>query len=100
MARSITVEPGKLDTASQKMDSVSADYERLYKQLKSEVDGMGAAWQGQDNREFVQKIQDFQTDFEQMFKLMKEYSEFLRTSAKHYKDTQDSIITAAKKLTS
>ena len=45
MARSITVDPAKLDSAAQKVDQQSADYERVYKALFSEIEGMQAAWQ-------------------------------------------------------
>lgn len=99
MARTIVVDPAKLETASQKMDAQASDYERQYKQLFSEVDGMGAAWQGADNMAFVNQIKGFMDDFQQMVTLMRQYSEFLKQSAKVYKDTQNETITQAKRLT-
>lgn len=98
MARTIMVDPTRLETAAQKMDGQAADYERLYKQLFSEVDGMGAAWQGADNVAFVGQIKGFMDDFQQMVALMKQYSEFLKLSAKTYKETQSEIVNAAKRL--
>jgi WXG100 family type VII secretion target len=99
MARSIVVDPAKLDSAAQKMDSQAADYERQYQQLFNEVDGMGAAWQGVDNQTFVTQIKGFMDDFQKMVSLMKQYSEFLKTSAKTYRDTQTEIVNQAKRLT-
>ncbi|ADU31794.1 WXG100 family type VII secretion target [Evansella cellulosilytica] len=99
MARSITVDPAKLETASTRIDQQAADYERLYRQLFTEVDGMGAAWQGVDNVAFVNQIKGFTDDFERMTKLMRDYSEYLKMSAKTYRETQTEIANQAKRLT-
>ena len=99
MARKIVVDPGKLVTASQKMEAQSKEYERLYKQLYNEVDSMGSAWQGVDNQAYVTQIKGFMDDFQKMVKLMDQYSEFLTQAAKVYKDTQSEVISSAKKLT-
>lgn len=98
MARSIMVDPAKLESAAQKMDAQTADYERQYNQLFSEVDGMGAAWQGADNMAFVTQIKGFMDDFQKMKTLMQQYSEFLKNSAKIYRGTQEDIINQAKTL--
>lgn len=98
MARTITVDPAKLETVSQKIEAATSDYERQYRQLFTEVDGLGAAWQGIDNMAFVNQIKGFQEDFQTMTTLMKQYSEFLKTSAKTYKETQNETINQAKRL--
>lgn len=99
MSRKIVVQPSVLDSTAQKIEAQSADYEKQYGQLFNEVDGMGAAWKGQDNTAFVTQIKGFMDDFQQMNQLMKEYAEFLRTSAKTYNDTQQEVISQAKRLT-
>jgi WXG100 family type VII secretion target len=99
MARSITVDPQKLETAASSMDTQSADYEKVYRQLFSEVDGMAAAWQGVDNIAFTTQIKGFMDDFQAMVALMKQYSEFLKTSAKTYRATQSDIVNQSKRLT-
>ncbi|WP_239617477.1 WXG100 family type VII secretion target [Cohnella mopanensis] len=99
MARTIVVDPSKLVSASQAMDSHSAEYEKLYNQLFNEADGMAANWKGADNIAFVTQIKGFQEDFQKMKQLMNQYSEFLKTSAKTYSDTQTETINQAKRLT-
>ncbi|QMV40488.1 WXG100 family type VII secretion target [Cohnella cholangitidis] len=99
MARTIVVDPSKLESASQKMDSQSAEYEKLYNQLFNEVDGMAANWKGADNVAFVSQIKGFQDDFQKMKQLMNQYSEFLKNSAKTYRETQNETINQAKRLT-
>ena len=98
MSRKIVVDPAKLDSAASQIDSQAADYERLYNQLFSEVSGLGAAWQGKDNTAFVQQIEGFRDDFQQMAQLMRDYSEFLKTSASTYRTTQENVVSAAKSL--
>lgn len=98
MARTIMVDPAKLDSAAIKIEAQTSDYERQYRQLFSEVDGIGAAWQGIDNMAFVNQIKGFMEDFQLMTSLMKQYSEFLKTSANTYKRTQNETVTQAKGL--
>ncbi len=98
MARNIVVDPAKLETASQKMDGMAADYEKQYNQLFSEVDGMGAAWKGADNVAFVSQIKGFMDDFQQMTALLRQYSDFLKTTAQTYRQTQSEVINQAKRL--
>jgi len=98
MARKIIVDPAKLETASQKMDAQAADYEKQYNQLFNEVDAMGAAWKGTDNKAFVDQIKGFMDDFQQMKGLMVEYSDFLKKSANAYRETQNNIYNQAKSL--
>lgn len=98
MARSITVDPAKLDSASAKIDQQAGDYERVYKQLFNEVDGMAAAWQGADNLAYVNQVKGFMDDLQKMTELMRKYSEFLKMSATTYRNTQSEVINAAKRL--
>ncbi|MDX8360748.1 WXG100 family type VII secretion target [Cytobacillus sp. IB215316] len=98
MSRKIVVEPSRLEEAASKIDSQAADYEKQYNQLFNEVDGMGAAWKGADNMAFVTQIKGFTDDFQKMRKLMMDYSEFLKQSAKVYRQTQSETISQAKTL--
>lgn len=47
---------------------------------------------------FVDQIAGFKDDFEKMHTLMLEYADFLRKSAKGYRDTQDNVVAEARKL--
>jgi WXG100 family type VII secretion target len=98
MARDITVDPQKLETAATAIDNQAADYEKSFRLLFSEVDAMATAWQGVDNLAFTNQIKGYEDDFKAMASLMKQYSEFLKSSAKTYKETQNEIVGQAKKL--
>jgi len=98
MSRKIVVEPARLKDASSAINTLSDQYKSIYDNLFVKVGEMGAAWQGPDNQAFVQQIEQFRNDFENMKKLMDDYSTFLKTSAEHYEKTQDEVISAAKRL--
>lgn len=98
MARKITVTPEQLTSASEKIDSLAADYQKVYMKLYSEVESMNAAWDGADNVAYVSQVKGFEDDFQLMYKLMLDYSTFLKNSAQMYTQTQDDIISQASKL--
>ncbi|MEL7662038.1 WXG100 family type VII secretion target [Acetobacterium wieringae] len=99
MSRAITVQPTVLKKTADSLNQSVAEYEKIYKQLFSEVDGMGAAWQGIDNQAFVNQIKGFMDDFQTMSNLMKNYSQFLTESANTYEAAQNEIVSSAKRLT-
>lgn len=99
MAVSITVNPQKLESASQKITAAAAEYESIYRNLFTEVDNMSAAWQGADNLAFTNQIKGFTDNFQDMKKLMDQYREFLKTAAQAYRQTQKDRVAQAKTLT-
>lgn len=99
MARTIQVTPEQLETAAGRIDSLAGDYKTQYDQLYSEANAMASTWNGKDNVAFVDQISGFKDDFEKMHTLMLNYADFLRKSAKAYRDTQDTVTTQARKLT-
>ena len=99
MAVSITVDPQKLEAASQQISTKAAEYESIYRNLFTEVDNMSAAWQGADSLAFTNQIKGFTDNFQDMKKLMDQYSEFLKSAAQMYRSTQEDRVAQAKNLT-
>lgn len=99
MARKITVTPEQLTSASEKIDTLAADYQKVYMKLYTEIESMNAAWDGADNVAYTSQVKGFEDDFQLMYKLMLDYSAFLKNSAQMYSQTQDDIISQASKLT-
>ena len=95
----IIVDPAKLDAAAASIEQQAADYQKVYQQLFTEVEGMAKAWQGADNLAYTTQINGFKDDLNQMKKLMDDYAAFLKQSATAYKNTQDQIVNQAKTLT-
>ena len=98
--REIIVEPTRLEDSASKVESYDSDYQRVYSLLYEEVDKMASVWQGKDNTMFTNKIKEFEDDFRQISVLLRQYAEFLRNTARAYRETQDELYSAASRLRS
>ncbi|MEG0469090.1 WXG100 family type VII secretion target [Amedibacillus sp. YH-ame10] len=98
MSIKIQVDPTKLESGALRIEQQGVAYEKSYARLFQAVETMSAGWQGKDNQAFITQIQGFQSDFIQMATLMKEYSSFLKTSAKIYRETQNERTAQARRL--
>ena len=96
--REIIVEPTRLEDSASKVESYDSDYQRVYSLLYEEVDKMASVWQGKDNTMFTNKIKEFEDDFRQISVLLRQYAEFLRNTARAYRETQDELYNAASRL--
>ena len=95
MSRTIGVEPENLETQAQKIEFWAADYKTQYEALYARAGAMQQQWSGKDNQVFISQIKGFRADFQNMHQLMLDYAQFLRTSARSYRDTQDNIAAEA-----
>ena len=94
----IIVDPNRLDSTADRVDSSNADYQRIYNALYQEVDKMSVSWQGKDNTEFTNKIKAYEDDFRQISIILRQYADFLRSSARAYRETQDELYNSASRL--
>lgn len=94
----IAVEPGQLFDVAQRIEQADQDYQRIYRNLYSEIDKMGNAWQGKDNVAFANRIKSFEDDFRQISLIMREYAQFLKNSARSYEDIQEELYSQANRL--
>ena len=99
MARNIEVTPEMLESTAGRIEGLAGDYKTQYDQLYSETNAMASSWSGKDNVAFTDQISGFNDDFENMYTLMNQYADFLRKSAKAYRETQDTVVAEARKLT-
>ncbi len=98
MARVIQVTPKYLETAAGKIEGLAADYKAQYDALYQETGALAATYSGKDYKAFTDQIAGFKDDFEKMKTLMLNYADFLRKSARTYRNTQDTVTAEAKKL--
>jgi WXG100 family type VII secretion target len=89
--RSIYVEPEQLESCAARMDSENQDYLRALNALFETVDNLQAAWKGKDNLAYTNAISKFESDFRQLSALCTQYSDFLKSSASAYRETQDEL---------
>ncbi len=96
--RKITVEPEQLEYCAGRIEDANQNYQRAFAGLFETVDMLKNGWQGKDNIAFSTQIAKFEGDFRQMSVLCAQYSEFLRNSARAYRETQDAIAAQAARL--
>lgn len=94
----IIVDPSRLENTADRVDSSNAEYERIVNALYAEVDKMQASWSGKENTEFTNKIKAYQDDFRQISIILRQYADFLRNSARAYRETQDELFNSASRL--
>jgi len=96
--RTIMVEPERLEATASEIESANHEYDRTYQMIYAEVDKMSSSWQGKDNTAFVGQIKTFEDDLRQISIIMRQYADFLRNSARAYRETQDEIYAQANRL--
>ena len=94
----IVVDPSRLESTASNVENSNSDYQRIYNALYVEVDKMSSVWQGKDNTAFTNKIKAYQDDFRQISIILNEYVNFLRNSARAYRETQDELYNATARL--
>lgn len=95
----ITVDTAQLDNVAEEVKKLADNYLAEYKALYEYVNDMKQAWAGIDNDAYTNQIIEFQDDFRKMEELMREYSEFLKSAAEKYRQTQADIKSKAQQLT-
>ena len=96
--RSIMVEPERLESAALKIEEANRAYDRTYQEIYMQVDRMASSWKGKDNTAFTVQIKSFEDDLRQISIIMRQYADFLKNSARAYRETQDEIYVRATRL--
>lgn len=96
--RKIAVEPSRLEVCAQNVEQQRSEVQRTVLRLYEKVDEMSAAWQGKDNTAFTVQIHGYEDDFQRLMMLMQQYSEFLRSSARSYREMQNELAAQASRL--
>ncbi len=94
------VEPERLEAVATKIEEANREYDRSYQAIYIQVDKMSASWKGKDNTAFTNQIKAFEDDLRQISIIMRQYANFLRNSARAYRETQDEIYARAARLRS
>lgn len=96
--RSIFVEPERLDSIANNIQDANQEYDRTYQAIYEQVDKMSLSWKGKDNVAFTNQIRSFEDDLRHISTIMRQYADFLRNSARAYRETQDEITAQASHL--
>lgn len=98
MANKFSVETQSLKKSSQVIEDKTARYDAEVAKLYAEIANLRIEWQGQSSDTFNEKIEGYRNDFDELAKILREYSTFLRNTADRYEKTENSINDAASGL--
>ena len=94
----IMADPAKMRSYATKVGTEATDFKTNYTTMYKVIDGLKSAWTGKDNQAFANKINEYKSDFEAMYKAIESYKDFLNESAKAYEQAQTEIANAAGRL--
>lgn len=93
-----SVDPSALQSASTKLAAASSEYERIYKQLIQTATSLGSAYESEDNKAFVSKIEGCCAALQGMANELMNNSARLAKIAQNYTDTMEHNVSEASKL--
>lgn len=94
------VETTDLRKSAELINDKTARYEAEYAKMYSEIANLRVTWQGQSSDTFNKQIEGYRNDFEELARVLKSYSEFLKTTADKIEKTENAIKDAAGNLSS
>lgn len=97
MAR-IMADPAKMRSYATRVSTEASEFKTNYTNMYKVIDSLKSAWTGKDNQAFANTINGYKKDFDEMYKAIESYKEFLTESAKAYEKAQTEIANAAGKL--
>ena len=95
MSKRIDITPEQLRQTATQMNGAADEYGAAFAQLYQHVERMKTEWQGTDNLAYTSQIEGFRPHLQRLQELMKNYAEYLRSSADLYDKTQSEIRTRA-----
>lgn len=98
MGKSFKVETTELEKVSRQLQECSDNYKRLYEQIFEKVATMGEAWKGDDNIKFVDQINGFCKEMQDMATKLSVASQTLHQIKQNYEDHVQRNVQAASKL--
>lgn len=98
MANQIRVTPDELTKAASIVESCADTYMSIYNGINSDVENLASTWQGEANQQYVNQLNGFRNDFENLYNLMNKYATYLRSAATKYQTAEDNIKQAANQL--
>lgn len=94
----LTVDTEIMQSVADRLSQLSEEYNSLHSSLLNKASTMGEAWKSPDNLAYVEQIQGFLDDFQNMTKHIEQCSQALHQQASNYQTICDENIASVKKL--
>lgn len=90
-ANNLVVTPEELESTATNIKTQAEKYKSAYTDVFAEFSKIDAAWDGEDNSVFNDKVNSFRHDFEAMSNFFESLENFLNTAAKNYREEQRAV---------
>lgn len=99
MASEWAVTTERLESSAAIIEEKTAKYNAEWAKLYMELQNLRSSqWQGIASDTFNKKLEGYRNDFEEMSKTLLSYTEFLKSAATNYKNTEEALKDAASNL--
>lgn len=98
MAGRFAVDPAQLEQTARYLQDASESYQRIYNQLISAAESMGASYDSEDNRVFVSQIQSCTGELHAMAERLSKTAGILRNQKANYEKQTEANVAAARRL--
>lgn len=92
------VETTELRNSAQQIEDKTSRYEAEYAKIYSEIANLRVNWKGQSSDIFNKQLEGYRNDFEELSKILRGYSEFLKATAERIDRTENALKDAAGNL--
>lgn len=92
------VETNDLRNSAQLIEDKTERYDAEWAKIYSEITSLKVEWQGQSSEQFNKQIEEYRNDFQELAKILRSYTEFLRAAAGKMEKTENAIKDTAGRL--
>lgn len=89
---------GELTNLGNKVVAQSEAYVAQVNKIYSTVDSLSSKWEGTDNQQYVQKVNEYKPDIQNLGEVIRGYGEFLKSTSNTLQQVQNDIASAASRL--
>ena len=87
-----------LSIRGKEVQSLAQDYQNEVIKIYSNIENLRNAWSGQDNQAYINKVNEYKADIENLGKVIDRYGLFLVETARNLENIQNEIASQAGKL--
>lgn len=98
MANTIRVTPEELLNAASKVESWADSYNSICNQINTSVNELNSTWGGEAHNQYVNQLNGFQDDFQNLYTLLNKYASYLRSASQKYSQAEETIKSSASSL--
>lgn len=94
----ISADTGALRTLGTQVLDNSREYQAEVSKVYTNIDNLSANWQGADNQEYINKVNEYRETIEALGKAIGNYGQFLTDTSTNIERVQDEIRSSASNL--